>query len=171
MQSGNDPPGQRAHVTHPAADHDRDGAIGDLSKTNSMAATAVPAPRILIVEDQALVALDLREYLTGMGMTVVGVVDSAAAAVDTAVRERPDVVLMDIRLQGERDGVDAALDLQRLDMAIVFLTAHSDRATLERVRRSAPFGYLLKPIQDYELIATIERAIQHHSREHDRPLT
>jgi DNA-binding NarL/FixJ family response regulator len=130
------------------------------------------APRILIVEDQALVALDLREYLTGMGMTVVGVVDSAAEAVDAAARERPDVVLMDIRLRGERDGVDAALDIQRLDVAVVFLTSHSDRATLERIRLSAPFGYLLKPIQDYELIATIDRAIHHHSRErvrHERP--
>jgi DNA-binding NarL/FixJ family response regulator len=135
---------------------------------NRMSAKSTPAPRILIVEDQALVALDLREYLTGMGMTVVGVVDSAAAAVEAAARERPDVVLMDIRLRGERDGVDAALDIQRLDMAVVYLTAHSDRATLERVKRSAPFGYLLKPIQDYELIATIDRAIQHHSREHGR---
>lgn len=123
--------------------------------------------RVLVVEDEALIAEELRERLTRLGATVVGAVDTAEAAVETAIRTRPDIVLMDIRLRGKRDGIAAAADIRdELDAPVVFLTSHSDRATLERAKGSGPFGYVLKPFEERELLITMEMARHRHALEH-----
>jgi two-component system, cell cycle sensor histidine kinase and response regulator CckA len=123
-------------------------------------------PRVLIVEDEGLIAEELRERLSRLGMTVVGTVDTADAAVGLAIDTRPDVVLMDIQIKGARDGVQAAGDIRReVDVPVVYLTAHSDSATLERAKDSGPFGYLLKPFQEREVVIAIEIAIHRHSLE------
>lgn len=93
-------------------------------------------PRALVVEDEALIAEEPRERLSRMGFRVIATVDSAQECIEIATREHLDLVLMDIRLRGEEDGVQAAREIRRqVDVPIVFLTAHSDRLTVERAKR------------------------------------
>ena len=117
-------------------------------------------PRALIVEDEALIAEELRERLSGIGFSVIAAVDNADESIAIATPERPDLVLMDIRLKGEKDGVQAAEEiLQRVDASIVYLTAHSDRITVERARRTDHDGFILKPFHRREPQSTIEVAM------------
>jgi CheY-like chemotaxis protein len=94
-------------------------------------------PRALIVEDEILIAEELKERLSVLGFSVIAAVDSAEEGIAIATRERPDVVLMDIRLKGEKDGVQATQEIhQQVDVPVVYLTAHSDRLTVDRGARS-----------------------------------
>jgi len=123
-----------------------------------------PRPRALIVEDEILIAEELRERLSRLGFFVIAVVDSAEEGVAIATSERPDVVLMDIRLKGAKDGVQAAEEIHGLvDVPVVYLTAHSDRLTVERAKRTHYDGFILKPFRAKELQSTIEIAIQRHA--------
>jgi signal transduction histidine kinase len=116
--------------------------------------------RILIAEDEALIAEELRERVGCMGHTVVAVVATGEEAVARAEDSAADLVLMDIRLQGTIDGVDAAAAIRhRLHLPVVFLTAHSDEPTVDRAKRTEPLGYLLKPFVASELRVTIEIAL------------
>lgn len=116
--------------------------------------------RVLLVEDEGLVAMDLEQTLTRMGYRVVGTADDAADAVARARELSPDLVLMDIRLAGPRDGIDAGRELaDRFDLPVVFVTGTADPATLERALGSAQFGYVRKPIDPLVLQATIETAL------------
>ncbi len=122
--------------------------------------------RILIVEDEALIAEEIRDRLTRLGFKPVGPVDSAADALRVAEQARPDLVLMDIRLKGKMDGIEAAGFIrQHMEIPVVYITAHSDRATLQRSRDTAPFAYVLKPFQERDLMVAIEMAIHRHSLE------
>lgn len=119
--------------------------------------------RVLVVEDEALIAEEIRDRLSSRGMTVVGVADNAADAVVLAGGEQPDLALMDIRLKGKADGVDAAVRIYReFGVPAVFLTAHSDEATLKRALRAGQFGYVLKPFQELELLVAIRMALGRH---------
>lgn len=118
------------------------------------------AAAILLVEDEAIVALDLREQLSDMGYRVVGVAGTADEAVRLAQVEKPDLILMDIVLRGAGDGISAAEQVRRqFNTPIIFLTAYSDLATVQRAARVAPYGYLTKPFQVNELRAAIEVAL------------
>lgn len=120
----------------------------------------MPAHSLLIVEDEAIVALDLRLQLEGLGYEVTGVAASAEAAIELVDRRRPDLILMDVRLQGALDGIAAAeLIRQDRDIPVIFLTSHSDDETVRRAARTAPYGYLTKPFQIKELRAGIEVAL------------
>ncbi len=122
--------------------------------------------RILIVEDEAIVALDLELQLKRLGYRVLGSAASAEEAIRMTAEHLPDLVLMDIRLQGELDGI-AAAEIVRREHArpVIFLTAHADDATLQRARLSEPFGYLLKPFEERELLTAIEMGLYKHSAE------
>jgi CheY-like chemotaxis protein len=121
-------------------------------------------PRALIVEDEVLIAEDLSERLSGLGFSVVAAVDSAEEGIAVAIRERPDLVLMDIRLKGPIDGVQAVQQIrQQLDAAVVYVSAYSDRVTVKRARESEHDGFILKPFQRRELQSTIEVAMQRHA--------
>jgi CheY-like chemotaxis protein len=121
---------------------------------------------ILIVEDEALIALDLRRRLEDSGYDVIGTAASAAEALEALERESPDVVLMDIHLQGKVDGIEAARALKsKWDIPVVFLTAHSDEPTLQRAKVAEPHGYLLKPFKDRELKIAIDIALYKHRAE------
>lgn len=123
-------------------------------------------PRVLIVEDEAITALDLSAELRGLGYAVCGVVDTEAEAIEAAVRERPAVVLMDVRLADGGDGIEAARRIGALqEAAIVFLTAQSDEATLVRALEVSPFGYLIKPFRARELKVALDVAITKHARD------
>jgi AmiR/NasT family two-component response regulator len=120
--------------------------------------------RALIVEDEILIAEELRERLLRLGFSVIGAVDSADEGVAIATRERPDLVLMDIRLKGTKDGIEAACEIRKqVDLTIVYLTAYSDRLTVERVKRTEHDGFILKPFHRHELQSTIEIALQRHA--------
>lgn len=119
--------------------------------------------RILIVEDEAIIAMELRETLTHLGYTVVGNELRGEDAIHAAGKLRPDVVLMDIHLKGEMDGIEAADRIvRRYDIPVIYTTAHSDRETLSRAIRSQPYGYIIKPYNERDLYSNIEMALHKH---------
>jgi CRP-like cAMP-binding protein/CheY-like chemotaxis protein len=119
--------------------------------------------KILVVEDEDAVAQDIIECLTEFGYEIVGRASSADGAIDLTNEEEPDLVLMDIKLEGERDGIDAAEVIRGKGVPIIFLTAFTDSKTLERAKITEPFGYLVKPYKEIDLRTTIEVALQHSS--------
>jgi PAS domain S-box-containing protein len=128
--------------------------------------TTGPA-RVLVVEDEAIIAADLAETLISLGYDVAATVDTAEDAIVHAADLVPDIVLMDVRLAGALDGIEAAATIrQRADIPVIFLTAHSDDETLARASRVAPLGYLVKPFRASELRYAIELALHRHARDH-----
>ena len=120
----------------------------------------MPRARILIVEDERIVANDLRGRLDRIGYDVVGMACTGADAIALASEHLPDIVLMDITLKGAMDGVEAAEAIGRTsDIPVIFMTAHSDDVTLQRAKLTGPFGYILKPLEERELHTTIEMAL------------
>jgi len=118
---------------------------------------------VLIVEDEEIVAADLAAKVEQLGYEVVGSAASGEEAVELACRLKPQVVLMDIRLKGAMDGIEAAeAMLRRHSAPVIYLTAYSDAATLERAKLSQPYGYVLKPFEERELSTTIEMALYKH---------
>jgi PAS domain S-box-containing protein len=116
--------------------------------------------RILIVEDEAIVAEDLELAVTNIGYEVVGRAVSADAAVDKAVNLKPDLVLMDIVLRGEKNGIDASREIKEMvDIPVIFLTAYSDVGLIDKAKSTEPYAYLVKPFQERQLLASIETAI------------
>jgi diguanylate cyclase (GGDEF)-like protein len=130
--------------------------------------TKLESPRtdVLIVEDERIVARDLQQTLEGMGYGVVGIASSAGEAMQLCVERRPHAVLMDVRIKGGLDGIATAGVLrERFDVPVTFLTAHTDRATLERATKTRPYGYLTKPVNAAELRNAIEVSIFRHAAE------
>ena len=120
-------------------------------------------PRILIVEDDEIVAAVVSRRLTEMGYQPVGQAASGEQAIALAGELRPDLVLMDIQLEGELDGIGTAQEIrQRFHIPSVFLSAYSEEATIERAKLAEPFGYILKPFESRELRANIEMALYKH---------
>jgi signal transduction histidine kinase len=131
-----------------------------------MASVRAQGPGILIVEDEAIVAHDLQQTLIEQGYDAFAVAASADEALLRAGVRTPDLVLMDIRLKGMRDGISAALELRkRYGVPVVYLTAHADDRTIDRAKVSEPYGYLLKPVSAAELKSVIEVALYKHARE------
>lgn len=119
--------------------------------------------RILVVEDEAVVAKDIENALHALGYSVPAVAASGEAAVEKAEALHPDLVLMDIRLKGQLDGVKAAGEINgRLGIPIVYLTAHADQQTLRRAKITQPLGYIVKPFDERDLQAAIELALHRH---------
>ena len=122
--------------------------------------------RVVVVEDEALIAEELRVRLTRLGMTVVATADTAAQACLAAVECTPDVILMDVRLKDGDDGIEAARRIrERVDVPIIYVTAHSDRSTLDRAKPTLPYGFVLKPFHEADLRVAIEMAVDRHARE------
>lgn len=116
--------------------------------------------RILIVEDEPIVSLDLKQELEELGCEVVGVAESAEEAIAAAEHRRPDLALMDIRIVGGMDGIQTAQLLRTAyEIPSVFLTSYSDETTILRASRQMPYGYLTKPFQSAELHATLQVAL------------
>ena len=116
--------------------------------------------RILVVDDERIVAQDIMEVITHMGCEVAGTALSGPEAIEKAGQLRPDLILMDITLQGQMDGVEAATIIrERYDIACVFLTAYSDSSYLERAKLTQPAGYMVKPFEEGGLRSTVEIAL------------
>jgi PAS domain S-box-containing protein len=122
--------------------------------------------QILIVEDEGIIAADIQSRLERLGYRVPAIARSGEEALDFA-RSRPfDLVLMDIRLKGEIDGIAAAQAMKaELEMPVVYITAHADEETINRASRTEPFGYILKPIRDSELRSAVQISIHKHEME------
>src|SRR3954447_8534081 len=124
------------------------------------------AHSILVVEDQRLIAADIENTLKKLGYVVVGNVSSGEDAISKANELRPELVLMDVHLRGEMDGIQAAEIIRdRLNVPVVYLTAYADEETIVRAKKTTPFGYLTKPFNERELRATIEIAFYTHRME------
>lgn len=124
--------------------------------------------RILVVDDERIVNLDIQATLKRLGYIVVGDSVSGQEAIDKSGRLRPDLVLMDIKLRGDMDGVEAAnFIIKSYDIPVVFLTAYSDDQTLNRAKMTGPFGYLLKPFEERDLRSAIEIALYKHGIEQE----
>ncbi|MDQ7781255.1 MAG: response regulator [Desulfomonilaceae bacterium] len=118
---------------------------------------------ILVVEDEVVVAMEIEEKLRAIGYDVVSICSSGEEAISGIEARRPDLVLMDIRLDGRLDGIETAeLIRKNHDLPVVYLTAYADDATLNRAKLTEPFGYLVKPFSQTELRTTIEIALHKH---------
>ncbi|HET9821424.1 MAG TPA: ATP-binding protein [Burkholderiaceae bacterium] len=135
------------------------------------------AHRILVVEDEAVIAMDLAQNLRDFGYEVVGIAANGERARQLAHEQQPDLILMDIVIRGPSDGIDTARQIQaEFDVPVVFLTAYGDSATLQRAKNTMPYGYLMKPFRSSDLRTTIEVALHKHAmdrrvRESERWLT
>jgi DNA-binding response OmpR family regulator len=126
--------------------------------------------RILIVEDEALVADFIAEVLSEKGHDIVGIADNAADAYALAQTHNPDLVLMDIEIKGPKDGIQTAAELQvRGSLPIIFLTAYRDEETVSMVVDQSPAAYLVKPVTEAELTAAVAIALKNHSRQRVSP--
>jgi PAS domain S-box-containing protein len=124
------------------------------------------AGRILIVEDDTIIAMDLKERLKELGYDVAGIVSSGIEAINTVNSVQISLVLMDIRLSGKMDGIEAAEKIrEKFDIPVIFLTAYADEETLSRAKKTEPFGYILKPFDARMLHTNIEMAFYRHQME------
>jgi len=122
--------------------------------------------KILIVEDESIIAEDISDSLISLGYRITDIVYSGEEAIQSATRLRPDLVLMDVNLQGEIDGITAAEEIRsRFQIPVVYLTAYADENTLRRVNSTKPFGYIVKPFEEKNLHTTIQIALHRH--QHD----
>jgi PAS domain S-box-containing protein len=116
--------------------------------------------RILIVEDEAIVAEDLENLIIDFGYEIVGSVVGADDAIQQAIEHKPDLILMDIVLKGNKNGIDAANEIKdMLKIPIIFLTAYSDLKLIEEAKNTEPYAFIVKPFQDKQVIASIEMAL------------
>lgn len=130
---------------------------------------SVSRPQILVVEDEQIVAMDLKHRLTRLGYEVCDLVASGEEALDLLERRRPDLILMDIVLAGQITGTQAAkIVRERFQVPVVYLTAYSDSATLDQIRDTEGDGYLVKPFQISALQGVIELTLSRHKKEQQR---
>ncbi len=126
----------------------------------------VEKARIMVVEDEAVISMEIQDRLARMGHSVCGTAASGDEAVSVAASNHPDLILMDVQLRGEIDGVETAQKIQsRIQVPVIYLTAFADDRTVERARETQPYGYLIKPFSEKELFAAIEMALYKHCME------
>jgi 1,2-diacylglycerol 3-beta-glucosyltransferase len=122
----------------------------------------------MIVEDEFITSIDLNDKLEEMGYEVVAMASSGHQAIEMAGEFNPDLVLMDIVLQGDMNGIETAEVMGSMDIPVVFLTAHADNETMEHALKTAPYGYLIKPFDENKLHSTLEMAIEKKNSEKKR---
>ncbi len=119
--------------------------------------------RIMIVEDEAIVAAELKQKLEDLNHQVVAIVSRGKEAISTANKLRPDLILMDIVLKGKINGIESVKQIQKnLDVPIIYVTAYADKKTLEQAKTTTPFGYIIKPFQTEHIRSTVEIALYKH---------
>jgi DNA-binding LytR/AlgR family response regulator len=129
--------------------------IKDMSKT-----------KILIVEDESIVAKDIQFSLNKLGYSVCGIVSSGDTALESVLSDQPDMVLMDIMLKGVKNGIETAFEIkEKFAIPVIFITAYADEDTLENAKIVEPYGYIIKPFKEVDLKTTIEVAIYKHAKE------
>ena len=123
---------------------------------------------ILVVEDESIVSKDIQHSLKKIGYNVVGAASTGEKAIELALSEKPDLILMDIMLKGSMNGIEAA-DIIKKEMSIpvIFLTAYADESTLAKVKIMEPYGYILKPFKEIDIQTSVEMAIYKHAKEQE----
>jgi len=122
--------------------------------------------KILVVEDEIIIAMEIADRLSSMGYDVLRIVANGEMAINVVMQDKPDLILMDIMIQGDMDGIDTATKIRKFsDVPVIYLTANADEATLQRAKVSDAFGYLIKPFEEKELNTTIEMALYKHNME------
>ena len=125
--------------------------------------------RIMLVEDENIIAMDIRQRLETLGYQVVAQFGSGTDAICALADLRPDLILMDIGLKGSMDGIQTAEQIRiQFDLPVIFLTSFSDQATLERASQSEPYGYIVKPFEEHELAIAVEMALYKHGMDKKR---
>jgi len=128
-------------------------------------------PKILIIEDEGITGLELKSILERKGFIVPAIHSSGEDALARITETSPDIILMDMRLGGELDGVETARRIRlAYDLPIVFLTAYSEDTTIERAKRIEPYGYILKPFNAAELLSVVEIALYKHKADKEKRL-
>lgn len=121
---------------------------------------------ILVVEDESIVSKDIQQSLKKLGYNVVAAASTGEMAVQLAEEKRPDIILMDIMLKGEKSGIEAATEIkEKLNIPVIYLTAYADESTLSKAKITEPFGYILKPFKEIDLHTSIEMALFKHKKE------
>lgn len=116
--------------------------------------------KILIVEDESIIAMEMEAQLQGLGHQVTSIVDTGKKAIEKTESDKPDLVLMDIRIKGEMDGIVAAQEIKdNFEIPVIFSTAYLDEERIEKAKICIPFGFIMKPIQERDLRVTIEMAL------------
>ncbi len=129
----------------------------------------MPEAKVFIVEDEGIVAADIQSRLKNLGFEVAGLATTGEEALKQIPECEPDLVLMDIRLAGPLDGISTAAEVRsRFDLPVIYLTAHTDQATIERAKITESFGYIIKPYEERELLTNIEMALYRHKMEQER---
>jgi two-component system, response regulator PdtaR len=124
--------------------------------------------RILIVEDEPIIAADIESSLLRQDYEVAGIAYSSTQALDMLVNRYPDLVLLDIAIKGDKDGIDIAhIIKEKYRIPFIYLTSFSDRVTLERAKPTMPFGYIVKPFKDKDLLSTIEIGMYRYADAHN----
>ena len=121
--------------------------------------------KVLIVEDDALIAEDIRMFLGNIDFSVAGVAYDSTTALDYLANRGPDAVLLDITIGGDKDGIEIAEIInEKYKIPFVFLTSHSDRQTINRAKHTLPYGYIVKPFDERDLLAALEMAVYRHAQ-------
>lgn len=123
---------------------------------------------VLVVEDESIVSKDIQNSLTKLGYCVVGAAPSGEKAIELAESLQPDVILMDIMLKGQMNGIEAADHIKNeFKIPVIFLTAYADSATLSKAKITEPYGYIIKPFKEIDIHTSIEMAIYKHGKEQE----
>lgn len=126
----------------------------------------MPKTNVLVVEDESIVSKDIQHSLTKLGYNVVGAASNGEKAIALAKAENPDIVLMDIMLKGDMNGIEAASVIrEEYSIPVIFLTAYADEATLAKAKVTEPYGYIIKPFKEIDLHTSIEMALYKHGKE------
>ncbi len=124
--------------------------------------------KVLVVEDESIVAKDIQNTLKKLGYEVTGVVSSGDKAVREVEENKPDLILMDIMLKGDQTGIEAAKTIkERFSIPVIFLTAYADDSTLNKAKITEPYGYIIKPFKERELQTTIEMALYKYEKDEE----
>ena len=160
-------PNRQTRLTHPdnrlqgSAPQQRPRVVFARDESGGPVTSGRENARVLIVEDDYLVSTEMEAELSAAGYDVVGVAASADEAVRLATRDRPDLVVMDIRLEGARDGIDAAIEIFGANgIRSLFASAYHDPETRRRAEPSAPLGWLAKPYTMTALVSAVRRALE-----------
>ncbi len=123
---------------------------------------------ILVVEDESIVAKDIERSLIKLGFNVVGIASTFERAVELAAEHTPDLVLMDIMLKGEKNGIEAAEEINKSQsIPVIYLTGYADDSTLKKAKITEPYGYILKPFKEIDLHTNIEMALYKHGKDEE----
>ncbi len=126
----------------------------------------MPDIRVLIVEDEPLIAEDISDFVEELGFVSVGIAYNSEKAIYMIENAHPDIALLDINIEGDKDGIEVAQIIrEKYHIPFIYLTSHSDKATLDKAKATLPYGYILKPFNEKDLLTTMEMALFRHASE------